>query len=589
MFERHDASNPAWVRFDWRHFLKCDRRVLAFAVTLALAAGGLYFVKPLLSLVLLVAVVLTFFHSIRQAKGVFANGTVFAAQVIDAKRNLLAVFGDLSKVGRSVPAIKVIRQPLERLLGTRPRNGTRLAYVGIYNGVAGRSRWLNFNGWLVNAGTPDRRAVARVVQSIPSDDWEMLEKGIACLPTPYRPQLYAKLDFQSIPAPLPMSGEIPSEPADDPVTMVCPSCRARLRFRGGSLAGRTVACPKCKAPLDTSSVTPDPRRKYEHIWEKDDLPPLPRSAGRTKLVGGRWRQRSGPLNDWRVIAGGIVSVCLILARVGVQWEKNRRPAVPLQAAPNGAATRPEPVARDDEPQPKIAVPDLKPNASPTVAEAQPAAAPTKNEPFPAEPLAVAEPPRLGTIAQQIPRIHPPNDGALGPHDAQENPLPGHARRFGHRIPAGETLARRKGTISVEVRGKRLSSDQLKAIETRIRKIHEGEALTMQIESGPQGTMFRFNSKRDVFQFAVELGIAKVSRVDLANRRITLDGSTLQIDPQTATTSDTGESPFKVESPPNVASNKKNASSAKEESPFKVESKGKDAPASEEASPFKVEK
>ena len=127
---------------------------------LSLGGRQLYFVKPLLGLVLLAAVVLTFFHSLREAKAVFAGGTVFAAQVIDGKRNLIAVFGDLSKVNRPAPAIKVIRQPLERLLGTRPTKGMRLAYVGIYNGVAGRSRWLNFSGWLVNAGTPDRRAVA---------------------------------------------------------------------------------------------------------------------------------------------------------------------------------------------------------------------------------------------------------------------------------------------------------------------------------------------------------------------------------------------------------------------------------------------
>lgn len=188
------ASNPARVRVRFGHFLKCDLKdivILAGAVVLAAAIVAFNWKLSLILLVVAAGIVI---FSVIETRNLFANGDVCPAVVVDADRKLIAAFTDLSKAGPEVPAIRILKQPLGRVTGGPFETGTRLAFVALYNGYPQEPRWKGFGGHVVNAGTTSRKTIQRVLNSIPPEEWERLEEGLAQIPEPYRPGQYDDLD-----------------------------------------------------------------------------------------------------------------------------------------------------------------------------------------------------------------------------------------------------------------------------------------------------------------------------------------------------------------------------------------------------------
>jgi hypothetical protein len=186
----YTASNPAKVRLQVGHFLKCDLKdvlILAGAIVLS-GIIAIFNWKPAL-LVLGIGVAVVIF-GIFQTKNMFDVGDVCPAMVIDPQRNLVAVATDLSKTGKPHPVVKVLKQPLKRVTGGPFERDARLAFVAMYNGFAQEPRWRDFGGYLVNTGTTDQKAIKKTLRSISDEQWEGLEAAVAELEKPYRPGLY---------------------------------------------------------------------------------------------------------------------------------------------------------------------------------------------------------------------------------------------------------------------------------------------------------------------------------------------------------------------------------------------------------------
>lgn len=187
------ASNPADVRVQIVHFLKCDLKDLIILVGAFVLALALIAVDWRASLLVLGIAAIVFGMSVYQAKQTFAEGDACPALVVDVARNLVAVATDLSKGGKPYPVVKVLKQPLGRVTGGPFEEKTRLAFVAMYNGFPQEPRWRNFGGYLVNTGTTSKKAIQRVLDSIADEQWDWLEKAVAKLDEPYTPGLYEKL------------------------------------------------------------------------------------------------------------------------------------------------------------------------------------------------------------------------------------------------------------------------------------------------------------------------------------------------------------------------------------------------------------
>src|SRR5262245_19246768 len=184
------ASNPAEVRLQIGHFLKCDLKDLLILAGALVLGGVILIFNWKLALLIVGLGVGVILFSIYQARQHFASGDICAALVIDAPRNLIAVAADLSKGGKSHRVLKVLTQPLGRVGGGPFQRGDRVAFVAMYNGFDHEPRWRNFGGYLVNCGTTNEKTIRRVVESIQDKEWRWLDDAVGEMDQPYRPGLY---------------------------------------------------------------------------------------------------------------------------------------------------------------------------------------------------------------------------------------------------------------------------------------------------------------------------------------------------------------------------------------------------------------
>lgn len=184
------ATNPANTRVNWLHFLRCDRKdllILGGAVVLG-GVIALFDWRPAIIVLSLAVVVVAM--SLSQTRQVFREGDVCPALVVDPGQDLVAVFADLSKGDEPYPAVKILKQPLDRVAEGPFESGARLAFVAMYNGYPREPRWRNFGGYLINTGTTNKKTIKRALRSIPDEQWETFEAALPQLPQPLRPGLY---------------------------------------------------------------------------------------------------------------------------------------------------------------------------------------------------------------------------------------------------------------------------------------------------------------------------------------------------------------------------------------------------------------
>ena len=120
----------------------------------------------------------------------FRYGCVNPAVVVSREDRLIAVFTDLTTGRGDYPVIKVLHHPLSLMSSVDPRVGTRLATIATYRGDDEERHWRDFHPHAVNCVTTDGSEIRRVLQSIPAEDWDSLQRGLQQVPRPFKPGLY---------------------------------------------------------------------------------------------------------------------------------------------------------------------------------------------------------------------------------------------------------------------------------------------------------------------------------------------------------------------------------------------------------------
>ncbi|MFM2432212.1 MAG: hypothetical protein RLZZ511_3426 [Cyanobacteriota bacterium] len=121
----------------------------------------------------------------------FDCGCANAAMVVSQSPPLVAVSTDLRKWNKPYPVIKILEQPLHKLLGGVPPVGTRLVTVSLYRvGAEKLPHWIDFNPIVVNCVTDAQGDIDRIFRSIRLEDWQDLQDGLRRVEKHNQPGLY---------------------------------------------------------------------------------------------------------------------------------------------------------------------------------------------------------------------------------------------------------------------------------------------------------------------------------------------------------------------------------------------------------------
>jgi len=184
------ASNPARLQPSAGQWLAANPWVIIVASGLGLTGLVLLFIKPPAGIVLLVAAAMLVVRQTRTAKQKFFMGDVCPGVVLYAQENLVAVFTDLKAGGNlSRPAVKILKQPLQRFTTEPAYDGMRVAAAALYFGNVRQAAWQDFSPEVINCVIRDPDEIARVLGSVSEPEWQTLDAWLAQIPVA-RPGLY---------------------------------------------------------------------------------------------------------------------------------------------------------------------------------------------------------------------------------------------------------------------------------------------------------------------------------------------------------------------------------------------------------------
>lgn len=184
------ASNPARLQISAVQWLAANPWVPIMGSCFAVPGLLLLFVKPPAGFVLLLTGAAIAGHQLYMAKHKFFGGDVCPGIVLSAQENLVAVYTDLVAAGgQSFPAIRILKQPLNRMTGEPAYDGMRVAAAATYCGNVKDSAWKNFEPEVINCVVPDADEIERVLRSISLEKWQALDGWLAHIPVA-NPGLY---------------------------------------------------------------------------------------------------------------------------------------------------------------------------------------------------------------------------------------------------------------------------------------------------------------------------------------------------------------------------------------------------------------
>lgn len=126
-----------------------------------------------------------------RVKSQFIAGCVNPGQVVSVNPPLVAVLTNLTKGGTDCNVIKVLRQPLSKMIDGEPSIGQRVATVAFYNSYNDElDHWDDFDPVVVDCVAAEQADITRVLSSIESDDWQELADNLPQIPSPPVPGLY---------------------------------------------------------------------------------------------------------------------------------------------------------------------------------------------------------------------------------------------------------------------------------------------------------------------------------------------------------------------------------------------------------------
>jgi len=191
------ASNPARLQLNTGAWLAANPTVVIITSCVALAGLIVLFIKVVPGIVLFVTAGIVLFRAIKEAKQKFFMGDVCPGVVLYAQDNLVVVFTDLKAGGNlSRPAVKIIKQPLNRMTAEPAYDGMRVAAAALYFGNVRQAAWQNFSPEVINCVVQDPEEIARVLGSIQEHEWQSLDNCLAQIPVA-KPGLYRMWEVDS--------------------------------------------------------------------------------------------------------------------------------------------------------------------------------------------------------------------------------------------------------------------------------------------------------------------------------------------------------------------------------------------------------
>jgi hypothetical protein len=201
------ASNAGRLDVEYGQYLRCfpEWAIIWGAVLICAAAGSvvttvlMFFVHWLWGVVALPATGIAFLALVINAfyyyriREVFRHGDVNPGVVVSTDPHLVAVRADLTNADKPYPMIKVLWQPLAKMVGGPPPIGTRLATVSTYEDAGGArevGHWSNIKPTVIDCVTTRQEDIQRVMASIPHEEWAALDRDLKRIPQPIRPGLY---------------------------------------------------------------------------------------------------------------------------------------------------------------------------------------------------------------------------------------------------------------------------------------------------------------------------------------------------------------------------------------------------------------
>lgn len=184
------ASNPGRLRPNLLKWFGTRPGLLAlYAFMLLFGLWMLVRVHPLPGVAILLACPIVVYRTVREARQKFYGGCINPGIVVSAAKGLVAAHTDLSVGGGTRPAVKVVKQPLGKMLLGPAQDGMRVATAALYYRPVRESAWSNFDPEVVNCFVDSEDEIARVLDSIPEDEWLALENALPQIPLD-RPGLY---------------------------------------------------------------------------------------------------------------------------------------------------------------------------------------------------------------------------------------------------------------------------------------------------------------------------------------------------------------------------------------------------------------
>ena len=183
------ASNPARLQLSAISWMAANPRVPAIAATMGLVGFIFLFIRLPVGVVLLLAALLLVSRELKRAKQKFLMGDVCPGTVLSAQDNLVAVYTNLATGNVPRPAIKILKQPLQRFTAEPAYDGMRVAAAALYFGDVRLPAWKDFMPEVIHCVERDPDEIARVVGSIPEQEWQAFDGYLSQIPEA-RPGLY---------------------------------------------------------------------------------------------------------------------------------------------------------------------------------------------------------------------------------------------------------------------------------------------------------------------------------------------------------------------------------------------------------------
>ncbi|TAL06956.1 MAG: DUF3239 domain-containing protein, partial [Verrucomicrobia bacterium] len=183
-YEDTFASNPGRLRPNLLKWYAARPALIVLEICFVLFGLWLLLrVHPVPGIVILGVIPLTVWHTLRDAKRKFYSGCISPGIIVSAEKDLVAAHTDLV-FGANVyrPAVKVVKQPLGKMLGGPATDGMRVATIALYYGPVREFAWRDFDPEVVNCFVDSEEEIARVFASIPEAEWQELETFMAQVP-----------------------------------------------------------------------------------------------------------------------------------------------------------------------------------------------------------------------------------------------------------------------------------------------------------------------------------------------------------------------------------------------------------------------